>query len=123
MVEILTVNLQASGYEVMVARDGLAGWQIFEAGKPDLVILDLQLPQISGFRLLELFRRSERPHVPVLALTALDFAEAEELTYHGLDGFITKPFQPADLLRTVQYLLNRAALSASQEVERDANDE
>lgn len=108
LLEILTLNLQASGFRVLAASDGLEGWRLFEEGRPDLVILDLQLPTISGFRLLELFKGpSGRPEVPVLALTALDFAEAEDLAELGLEGFITKPFEPEELLATVRHLLQR----------------
>jgi DNA-binding response OmpR family regulator len=108
MLEILMVNLEASGYEVLGAGDGLEGWRLFEEREPDLVVLDLNLPTISGFRLLELFRgASDRPDVPVLALTALDFAEAEELVKLGLDGFISKPFDPRELVNTVKHLLAR----------------
>ena len=108
LLEILALNLRASGYQVLTASDGLEGWRLFEEGAPDLVILDLQLPTISGFRLLELFKGpSGRPEVPVLALTALDFAEAEDLADLGLEGFITKPFEPGELLATVRYLLQK----------------
>jgi len=108
LLEILALNLRASGYQVLTASDGLEGWRLFEEGAPDLVILDLQLPTISGFRLLELFKGpSGRPEVPVLALTALDFAEAEDLADLGLEGFITKPFEPGELLATVHYLLQK----------------
>jgi CheY-like chemotaxis protein len=106
MLEILTVNLQAAGLEVLAASDGLRALRLFEQRVPDLVILDLNLPVISGFRLLELFKGpSGHPEVPVLALTALDFAEAEELADRGLDGFISKPFDPVDLIDTIWHLL------------------
>ncbi|MGC8837997.1 MAG: response regulator [Anaerolineae bacterium] len=108
LLEIVALNLRASGYQVLTASDGLEGWRLFEEGAPDLVILDLQLPTISGFRLLELFKGpSGRPEVPVLALTALDFAEAEDLADLGLEGFITKPFEPGELLAAVRDLLQR----------------
>ena len=109
ILDILTVNLEASGCEVIGAADGLAGWRAFERERPDLVILDINLPKISGFRLLELFRDSPPPHTPVLALTALDFAEAEELAHLGLDAFISKPFQPEEVVCAVFQLLGRGA--------------
>jgi DNA-binding response OmpR family regulator len=109
LVDILTVNLEAAGLRVVSACDGLAGWQTFERELPDLVILDINLPVVSGFRLLQWFRDSERPHVPVLAITALDFSEAEELARNGLDAFVSKPFQPEDVVRAVLRLLEQTA--------------
>jgi len=109
LVDILTVNLEAAGLRVVSAYDGLAGWQTFERELPDLVILDINLPVVSGFRLLQWFRDSERPHVPVLAITALDFSEAEELARNGLDAFVSKPFQPEDVVRAVLRLLEQTA--------------
>jgi len=105
LLEILCLNLEASGYDVVKAADGLAGWRAFEKEHPDLVVLDINLPHISGFRLLELFRASGGPHVPVLALTAMDFAEAEDLVRHGLDGFLKKPFAVMELVERVTGLL------------------
>ena len=107
ILEIITTNLEAAGYQVIGVTNGLDGLRAFDTEHPDLVILDVLLPDISGFRLMELFRSSSRPRVPVMALTALDFAEAEELAEQGLDAFITKPFEPADLLSTIEFLLRR----------------
>jgi len=109
LLDILTVNLEAAGYEVCGAADGLAGLQAFDRERPDLVVLDINLPVISGFRLLELFRASPRPATPVMALTALDFAEAEELARLGLDAFLSKPFDPEALVAIVARLLGRPA--------------
>jgi DNA-binding response OmpR family regulator len=109
LLDILTVNLEAVGYEVIGAADGLAGLQAFDRELPDLVVLDINLPIISGFRLLELFRASARPATPVLALTALDFAEAEDLARRGLDAFLSKPFDPEAVLALVARLLGRPA--------------
>ncbi|NLE75516.1 MAG: response regulator [Chloroflexi bacterium] len=106
MLEILSVNLQASGFRVVTASDGVDGWQAFEREQPDLVLLDLNLPRVSGFRLLELFKGpAGDPGVPVVALTALDFVEAEELVRLGLDGFIKKPFEPKELVETLRHVL------------------
>jgi len=76
LLEILELNFRGAGYEVSTASDGVTAWQQFERQSPDLLILDLNLPQVSGFRLLELVRRES--DLPVLILTAYDFAEAED---------------------------------------------
>jgi len=115
LLDILTVNLESAGYEVVTAQDGLIGWQAFEQTCPDLILLDVNLPKISGFRLLELFRNSDRPHVPVVALTALDFGEAEELAQRGLNAFISKPFRPAEVVRIVLDVLGRPSVPVAEE--------
>jgi two-component system, OmpR family, alkaline phosphatase synthesis response regulator PhoP len=107
LLEIIALNLEASGYRVLTAADGMTALRLFESDPPDLVVLDINLPDVSGFRLLELFRGSGRGAVPVLALTALDFAEAEDLVRHGLDGFMTKPFHPTRLVQSVRHLLGQ----------------
>lgn len=106
LTEILALNLRLAGYQVETALDGLAAWQRFEAAPPDVVVLDLGLPTISGFRLLELIRDSA-PSTPVIVITALDFAEAEEVANYGVAGFMTKPFAPQALVRQVEYVLAR----------------
>jgi DNA-binding response OmpR family regulator len=87
-----------------VEADGLEALDLFETWSPSLVTLDLRLPTISGFRLIELFKR-QRPDVPVIAATALDFEEAVEVARSGADDFITKPFDPRLLVAKVQFQL------------------
>lgn len=114
LLEILAVNLESSGYQVMTALDGLEAWRKFETERPDLIVLDLALPKVSGFRLLELFRSSvTTTSIPVVVLTAYDFAEVEELAEYGLEGFITKPFVPEDLIRVVDHLLTKRKQGAA----------
>lgn len=106
LAEVLALHLAAVGHEVDVAEDGLTALRAFEDRNPALVTLDLQIPAISGFRLLQLFKRS-RPEVPVIVVTALDFQEAEEVARAGADDFITKPFDPSAFLVAVDYHLRR----------------
>ena len=111
LLEILALNLRAAGYRVETAQDGLVAWQRFEAAPPDVVVLDLGLPTMSGFRLLELIRDSASSP-PVIVITALSFEEAEEVVARGVDGFMTKPFEPRALVRQVEYVLARRRLAA-----------
>jgi DNA-binding response OmpR family regulator len=108
LLEILELNFRTAGYRVVTAADGIAAWQKFERERPDLLVLDLNLPQISGFRLLELIRRES--NVPVLILTAYDFAEAEEVAVHRPDAFIKKPFDPQNLLDVAESLIQRGSV-------------
>jgi CheY-like chemotaxis protein len=68
--------------------------------------LDLNLPEMSGFRLLELVRSESR--VPVIILTAYDFAEAEEVARHRPDAFVKKPFDVKELLQIADRLVHRS---------------
>lgn len=105
LLEILEVNFASAGYRVTTALDGVAAWRAFDSEHPDLLVLDLNLPKMSGFRLLELVRSESE--VPVLILTAYDFAEAEEVARHRPDAFVNKPFEVRDLITTADRLVGR----------------
>jgi DNA-binding response OmpR family regulator len=103
--EILEVNFSSAGFEVFSAADGVDGWQQFDFHRPDLLVLDLNLPKVSGFRLLELVRSES--DVPVLILTAYDFAEAEEVARYRPNAFLKKPFDASELVGVATRLLGR----------------
>jgi len=105
LLEILALNFRSAGYQVSTATDGVMAWQQYERQQPDLLVLDLNLPQISGFRLLELVRSES--DLPVLILTAYDFAEAEEVAQHRPDAYMKKPFDVRDLIREADRLVGR----------------
>jgi DNA-binding response OmpR family regulator len=105
LLEILELNFRGAGYRVLTASDGVTAWQVFDRERPDLLVLDLKLPKMSGFRLLELVRSES--DVPVLVLTAYDFAEAEEVARHRPDAFVKKPFDVKDLIDLADRLVGR----------------
>lgn len=105
LLEILELNFRSAGYTVSTATDGVTAWQRYEQQHPDLLVLDLNLPKITGFRLLELVRSES--DLPVLILTAYDFAEAEEVAQHRPDAFVKKPFDVQELVRTADRLVGR----------------
>ncbi len=105
MLEILALNFRSAGYRVLVAADGVSAWQQFDRERPDLLVLDLNLPKLSGFRLLELVRSES--DVPVLILTAYDFAEAEEVARHRPNAFVKKPFDVGELIGVADGLVGR----------------
>ncbi|HEX2923286.1 MAG TPA: response regulator transcription factor [Chloroflexota bacterium] len=114
MLEIVKINLEQAGYEVFPAHDGLEGYELLEEKDPDALILDLGLPNLSGFRLLRLLRRDPRwSHLPVIVATAYAFEEVEDLANEGIDGFISKPFDPADLVSRLQFVLARGRRTAA----------
>ena len=107
LAELLRVNLEAAGYSVLVAPNGVEGLDLFRSSQPDLVTLDLKLPDVSGFRLLDLFKRDTKHSPMVIVVTSLDYAEAGEAIRSGADDFMTKPFEPAELIERIQYLLQK----------------
>ena len=105
LLEILELNFRSAGYQTSTATDGVTAWQQYEQERPDLLVLDLNLPEISGFRLLELVRSES--DLPILILTAYDFAEAEEVARHRPDAFIKKSFDVQVLVQTADRLVGR----------------
>ena len=108
LAEVLSLHLEAAGYETTVCHDGLSALFEIERAAPNLVLLDLHLPQISGFRLIQLLKqRADAPSIPVMVVTALSFPEAEQAVRAGADDFITKPFLPDEVVTRVERLLDR----------------
>jgi len=104
----LSTSLELEGHEVAVAPDGPAGLRAVRERRPDLVILDLMLPEMDGYRVLKAVRE-EGFGVPVLILTARG-AEADKVLGFrlGADDYVTKPFGLLELLARVEALLRRA---------------
>ncbi len=102
-------NLEIEGYQVEVADDGTKGLARARDGRPDLIILDLMLPGMDGFRVLRALREAGRT-MPVLILTARG-EEADKVRglRLGADDYVTKPFGVLELLARVEALLRRAA--------------
>ena len=107
IVESVRYALEASGFEVMVARDGNQGLAMAEREDPDLVILDMMMPKRSGFLVLEKLRRSRPVPLRVIMITANEGsrhkAYAEML---GVDDYIRKPFGMDRLMESVKRLLS-----------------
>ncbi len=106
IVESMRIALEASGYEIVVARDGNQGLALAEREDPDLVILDMMMPKRSGFLVLEKLRRTRPIPLRIIMITANEGsrhkAYAEML---GVDDYIRKPFAMDRLLESVGRLL------------------
>jgi DNA-binding response OmpR family regulator len=100
--------LERGGYRVQSAADGRAGLRAFHSSRPDLVVLDVSMPQLDGWQTLERIR--DLSDVPVLMLTARG-AELERVRglKAGADDYMTKPFGRQELVARVEALLRRAA--------------
>ncbi|MBM4437099.1 MAG: response regulator [Actinobacteria bacterium] len=109
--EILQVNLVASGHAVRTVGDGQAALALLDAPPPDLLLLDLNLPCVSGFRFMDVMRRTPGwEDVPVVVVTAFNFEEAVDVVRGGVDEFVTKPFDVRDVLAAVERAAARASL-------------
>ena len=102
-------NLEIEGYEVDVAADGATGLQLARSVSPDLIVLDLMLPGMDGYRVLRTLRE-EGIDTPVLILSARGEETDKVLGFHlGADDYVAKPFGLLELLARVDALLRRAA--------------
>jgi DNA-binding response OmpR family regulator len=108
-------NLEIEGYEVDVANDGETGLASTRRQPPDLVLLDLMLPGLDGFRVLRALREN-LPRLPVLILTARG-EEADKVRglRLGADDYVTKPFGVLELLARVEALLRRTRVDGPGE--------
>jgi len=104
----LATSLELEGHEVVLAEDGAAGLRAARERPPDLVILDLMLPGMDGYRVLQSLR-AQGGTTPVLILTARGEEADKVLGFRlGADDYVTKPFGLLELLARVQALLRRA---------------
>ncbi len=101
-------NLLAESYEVLTAQDGEAGYRLICEQKPDLVILDLMLPRMSGYEVCRRLRE-EGNTTPILMLTARGEETDRVLGFDlGADDYVTKPFSVRELLARVKAIVRRA---------------
>jgi DNA-binding response OmpR family regulator len=105
--ETLALNLSEEGYEVLTAGDGLSGLRLAREATPDLVILDLMLPELDGLSLTRLLRRDSS--VPIIMLTARG-TEIDKIAglETGADDYVVKPSSLGELLARVRANLRRA---------------
>jgi DNA-binding response OmpR family regulator len=112
LVELLSFNLRACGFVVSTADNGVDGLKRARVIIPDLILLDLMLPQLDGFGVCEVLRRDPATAaIPIIMVTAMSsqFARLAGLEA-GATDYITKPFSPKQLIARVREMLARNAL-------------
>lgn len=114
--DVVRRYLEHDGYDVLLAHDGREGLRAAQEHSPDLVVLDLMLPELDGLTVCKAIRGQPEPYVPIVMLTALgevdDRITGLEL---GADDYVTKPFSSKELVLRIRSVLRRASVDAADD--------
>jgi two-component system alkaline phosphatase synthesis response regulator PhoP len=115
IIELVRYNLEQEGFTLGSARDGLSGLEQVKKSPPDVLLLDLMLPKLSGLEICKAIRRDEKLNrLPILMLTARGDESDRVIGLElGADDYVTKPFSPRELVARVKALLRRADTSVT----------
>jgi len=109
LLKLLKVSFGLEGFEVVTANDGLAALRAFEGSQPDAAVLDIGMPGLDGFGVLQFIRQSS--NIPVILVTARDEPSYQRRAMAaGADGYMTKPFDWAELVDRVRTKLRTPVL-------------
>lgn len=119
VISLLKYNLQKAGYNLLISDNGPEAVSIAQEEQPDAIVLDLNLPGMSGFEVCKTLRGNETTaNLPIIMLTARgqprDRIEGLE---HGADDYVTKPFSPKELLLRLKAILKRSRSNPASTVE------
>jgi len=108
MAEAVRLRLESNGYEVLVGHDGLEGFDMARAQKPDLIILDVMLPKMDGFTVCRMLKYDEAyKAIPVIMFTArVQKTDIQHGTEVGANAYVTKPFKAEELLSQINALIS-----------------
>ncbi len=107
LVSLVQSYLHQSGYRVVTASNGREALAAAERERPDLIILDLMMPEMDGNEFMEIYRRTH--NTPIILLTARVEEEEQVIGFElGADDYVTKPFRPRELMARVRAVLRRA---------------
>ena len=103
--------LQAHGYNTLQAKDGRVVVEMTRKNRPDLILMDIQLPEISGLEITKMLKADDDlKSIPVVAVTAFAMrGDEQKIRNGGCDGYIAKPISVASFLQTVSKFLEPAA--------------
>lgn len=102
--------LEFNGYSVIQAETGTSGFEIAKSHLPDFIILDIQLPDINGFNVLEKIRENAiTENIPVIAMTSYAMAgDKAKFIAAGCDGYVEKPIEPGLVIKQIQKALKKS---------------
>ncbi|WP_024615496.1 response regulator transcription factor [Clostridium sp. Ade.TY] len=113
IIEVVKAYLEKDNYEVFIATDGYSALKSYDDNKPDLIVLDLMLPDISGEEVCKILR--EKSDIPIIMLTAkVDEENILNGFNIGTDDYVTKPFSPKQLLARVNAIIKRTKSNKSK---------
>ncbi len=109
--------LEAHGYETIQTRDGLKALDLAREHRPDLILMDIQLPEVSGLEVTKWLKEDEDlKHIPVIAVTAFAMkGDEERIREGGCEAYLSKPISVATFLETVRSFLDGAPSGAVSE--------
>lgn len=111
--ELIKLNLNLSGYDVVEAKDGLEGLNLIKSENFDLVLLDIMLPKLDGFEVLNHLKENDTPVICLSAKNGIqDRVKGLEL---GADDYLTKPFESLELLARIKAVLRRTKAEPSEQ--------
>jgi len=107
LVELVKMRLEANGYQVLTAYDGKEALDVAKKEMPDLIILDLMLPKIDGYKVCRMLKFDEKyKKIPIILFTARALEADKKVGMEvGADDYITKPFEPELLLMKIKDFL------------------
>ena len=112
---LLQIILEVEGYRITGLGSNESTRDSVTAGKPDLVILDIMMPELNGFDVLRMLKSDEETRdIPVVVLTACNRRQEREKALRlGAASYLTKPFQPAELVKVIRSALNTTCANRS----------
>ena len=117
IVRLVQINLVKEGYEVTTATNGREALESVAASRPDLIVMDVMMPEMDGFEALQKLKdNSETANIPVIMLTAkAQDADVFKGWQSGADLYLTKPFNPSELLTFVRRIFESQAENKADE--------
>ncbi len=112
--ELIRLNLEVQGYEVVIASNGVETIRKALSEQPDLIILDILMPEMDGYEVMRLLKNSEETsNIPVIVLTAYASDAGALISWvEGAEGYLAKPFNPDELLMLIERVLASPEKSA-----------
>ena len=117
MIDLIRLILERKGFEVLGAVGGQEGIESIRREKPDLILLDLMMPDVDGWEVYRQMKADEAlQHIPVVVVTAKAQSIDKVLGLHiaKVDDYVTKPFGPSDLLESVERVLQKRQAPADK---------